>query len=540
MFYAIDRLRIGFEEEVTADTFYGEYIVRKKDRFFCPECGEKVYWRSRGGFNPDMFYHQVRTSSSPECDKRVDGKSNLYIYQRVGLPLRIAHRGNSFLLYMAFPAITESMIENAVNYKTKISISDGSAGGFTKTFPIDFTYFQPDRQNLLPMDFVPVQSDYSISIENLGNLYALKLKWASHSEGFSNAGAIFTQEDDGARRVKRGDSICPGKHYYLITKNYQPFYKEISITPIGHIRLNRTLYSVFDMVINVSVLEESTYMIISSHLKRNFGVWLLETVPELIPLWPPITEQDVMVPLGDGNSVICAVSSGNTIPRVFNYEKNKANSVPVSIDDDGNCTTELPLYGHQETIASVDRKYVGREVVIRKKLFDYIGGSYELSLWTDDGEAVPENEININRYHNQLTLKANAKTELYVKSKDYIIAHLAVRENKSQIPILNKAQEIIFTAEQGVIKRLLIAKKEIGEDTARLTLPKLSDFNKNDYVPVPRWIGYLLLELGKAGETETVQRVSLHIRQGKIPYSLLLLLVNNLDQYNAYIERKRT
>ena len=77
MKYAIDRYEMELEKEVSADIFYNKYIPRKKDRFFCPECGEPVFWSSRGGLQPDKFSHYNKTEQTPECDKRVDGRSGL-------------------------------------------------------------------------------------------------------------------------------------------------------------------------------------------------------------------------------------------------------------------------------------------------------------------------------------------------------------------------------------------------------------------------------------------------------------------------------
>lgn len=90
---AIDRYKLGTEAEVCASDFYGHYIPRRDSRFYCPECGEPVFWRSRGGSQPDKFCHYTKTSSSPECDKRVDGHSGLNLYQRVGLSVYLQCTG---------------------------------------------------------------------------------------------------------------------------------------------------------------------------------------------------------------------------------------------------------------------------------------------------------------------------------------------------------------------------------------------------------------------------------------------------------------
>ena len=96
MKFAIDRFvnnREGQEMEVSAADIYeqchGGEPLRAKTRFYCPECHERVFWhcRSSSGRLPDFFSHYARTDSSPECDKRVDGRSDLYIYERTGLPL---------------------------------------------------------------------------------------------------------------------------------------------------------------------------------------------------------------------------------------------------------------------------------------------------------------------------------------------------------------------------------------------------------------------------------------------------------------------
>lgn len=523
MRYAIDRLNVGYEEEVSAESFYGDYIVRKTDRFFCPECGERVFWRSRGGSHPDMFYHPKRTIYSPECEKRVDGQSNLYVYQRVGLPMKIARRGNTFFLYLAFPAINERQIETASRQKSKVIIS---ANGTSKSFPINFTYFQADRQTLLPVNFVSIGENYSIKVENMGNLFHLRQKWSDYSDGFTCAGAIFTNEDDGARKVRRGDSISTNKRYYLITKEYHPYYSEIMVTLVGSVNLNRINYGVYEMEVNVSVYDSFRYSAISNHLKQRFGVWLLETAPELIPLWPPVTAQDVFIPLCESRSLICAVSSGNNTPRVFRYERNRAKSVQIDQDVSGNNTVELPIDSCQETIVSVDRKYVGREAVFCKKPFAFTGGHYDIELQASDGSIITENDITAKDYQKQMHFRTNAKLELYIKSRQYVITHLAVREKHIHFPDCKQPHEIVLTVEQGVIKRIRLKRFKLSESmqTPEISIPEI--IYAPDYVPIPRWVGYLLSEWQKNGHFESVQKVSIFFNQGKMPYPLLKELMN--------------
>ena len=88
MKYAIDRYAMGTEKEVDADDFDGQYFIpSRRNRFYCPECGEIVFFRAKGGSNPNHFFHQEKTDRTPECDKRVDGRSSLSLSERVGLPI---------------------------------------------------------------------------------------------------------------------------------------------------------------------------------------------------------------------------------------------------------------------------------------------------------------------------------------------------------------------------------------------------------------------------------------------------------------------
>jgi predicted RNA-binding Zn-ribbon protein involved in translation (DUF1610 family) len=87
MRYAVDRYILGHEREIAAKSFLPlSYIPSRKERFFCPECGETVFFRAKGD---GEFYHQKQTESTPECDKRVDGRSGLSLYERTGLSMYI-------------------------------------------------------------------------------------------------------------------------------------------------------------------------------------------------------------------------------------------------------------------------------------------------------------------------------------------------------------------------------------------------------------------------------------------------------------------
>ena len=124
MKYAIDRYGVSLEKEVRADIFYNKYISQKSSRFFCPECGEPVFWSSRGGVLPDRFSHYKKTENTPECDRRVDGRSGLNLYERVGLPVYLtAKASNQFCLNIGFPPVGERLLSEADRRGMRVYIS---------------------------------------------------------------------------------------------------------------------------------------------------------------------------------------------------------------------------------------------------------------------------------------------------------------------------------------------------------------------------------------------------------------------------------
>ena len=116
MRYAVDRYKIGSESEVDAEKFSGcLYIPNRRNRFYCPECGEIVFFRDKGGAHPSHFFHQEKTDKTPECDKRVDGRSELSLRERVGLPIYLIRMyGEEFQLNLGFPSLGKELLAKVV------------------------------------------------------------------------------------------------------------------------------------------------------------------------------------------------------------------------------------------------------------------------------------------------------------------------------------------------------------------------------------------------------------------------------------------
>lgn len=366
MKYAIDRYGIGNEIEVNADDFDNQhYIPQRRTRFYCPECNEIVFFRAKGGSHPNQFYHKEKTDRTPECDKRVDGRSNLTISQRVGLPLFITQisTGN-FQLNIGFPAISAKTLDNAAQFDCTVKISSYQQ---CRTVKVNQTNFLSDNTTLIPIDFIPLYGrNYSISVVGKAQFFDLQRKWSNYADGFESNGAIFSYSETGGKKIRRGDSISTNRYYYAVIRNDFLYHPNISQTVIGKAIINKTAFKIIKFMIDVSVDNAREFTHISSYMKSSFGVWLLECPPELIPVWPPVVQQDYMIPVKNYSKVVCAVSSGNDKPNVYSYFGNAVYRKEVKTISKGIHTVELSL-GLYPTILSVDRKYAGREITFVAK-----------------------------------------------------------------------------------------------------------------------------------------------------------------------------
>ena len=244
MKYAIDRYSIGTEVEVNADDFNDQYYIpNHKQRFFCPECNEIVFFRAKGGKKPNQFFHQKRTDRTPECDRRVDGRSNLSISQRVGLPIFITQiSSGNFQLSIGFPALGIKILENAAKLKCILNISSQDKH---RTIKIDQTNFLSDNTTLIPVDFIPLHGmNYSISISSGTQIFDLQRKWSDYADGFELNGAIFSYSETGGKKIRRGDSISTNRYYYAVIKNDFLFHPQIIQTEIGKLVINNASYKV--------------------------------------------------------------------------------------------------------------------------------------------------------------------------------------------------------------------------------------------------------------------------------------------------------
>lgn len=527
MRHAVDRYILGHEQEVSAESFFSlSHIPGRKDRFFCPECGEPVFFRAKDN---GVFCHYKRVDGvSPECDKRVDGRSGLSLYERTGLPMYIVHDAEErYCLGISFPPLGRKILEAATQQKTYVRIA---ASDRECQFGVSPVLFFADQSTLLPVNFLPpAGANYAIEIQNGECVAAINQKWANYADGFEVDGAIFHYDDGSGRKVHHGDSISPGKNYYLVTERlYTPLYPEICAERIGSIHLSDVELTVSRLTVNVSTNDAKRYSKIDNYLRSRFGVWLLETTPELTTLWPPtVLQQDAQIPVRMSvKKLYCSVSSGNDTPDVYFYPLYPRYSVSQLNVVEGSVV--LPFHG-SEIAVSVDRKYVGREIFYRKSLQYIHDFSYKVSLEDGSGESLDWETFTQNSLAAVRIIKANAKIDLTIGCRGNIYQHVAIRENITPMPSLEYPEEVYWGVRENNdysiffhchVKETMPA-SQLDKDSVFAVLKK---HRYGPLVPTPVWVAWLIRDCSKRGYIALVRFICGEIRNGKIRLGLLKVL----------------
>lgn len=523
MRYAVDRYILGHEREVAAKSFLPlSYIPSRKERFFCPECGETVFFRAKGD---GEFYHQKQTESTPECDKRVDGRSGLSLYERTGLSMYIVpNTGERYCLGISFPPLGKQTLDLVTRQKANVRVI---AGGQECKFRVSSILFSADQSTLLPVDFIPpADENYTIEIRNTEGVAGIRQKWTNYADGFEIGGALFQYSEESGRKIHRGDGISSGKQYYLVTKQpYSSPYPEIQTNRIGSIRLKNGELTVSKLTINVSIKDTNRYLLINNYFRSRFGVWLLETTPELTTLWPPTAlKQDAQVLVASARKKLyCSVSSGNDTPNVYFYLGNSVSQLNVVKG-----SIILPFHS-SEIAVSIDRKYVGREVFYRRSLRSSHTFYYEFSMEDSSGNIVDWETFTQASLSMVRSVKANAKMELIIGCKGHVYQHVTIREGSTPMPALEYPEDVYWVVQEHNEYSVFFYchAKENTSTTQLNELCILSDLRMHRYgplVPAPVWMAQLVRDYSKKGNVELARFICSEISGGKIQLGLLKTL----------------
>ena len=347
-------------------------------------------------------------------------------------------------------------------------------------------------------------------------------KWSDYAEGFSSSGAIFNFDESGGKKVHRDDSIVPGREYYVVSRQFSCPYGEVNFQTVGTLRLRHTTYQVYTMTANVSLDNEQRYSQISDFFRRKFGVGFLETAPEIIPLWPPVVEKDVLVPTKDSR-IYCAIKSGNDVPSVYSYIGNYVSNIPIYSDQNGE--KHIFVKASQiDTVLSVDRKYVGREIVFRLKDITSSTNKYEHNFLDDQSNIIPYEELNSSIFSKGGIVTSNAKIELFLGSADHTYLHLPVRSNKLSLPSFQNLSEVLFSVDGGIVFSHTVQPLQAQNLDSAKAVEAFQNSCRGVAVPVPRWVHHLITRLNRNDQELLATAITKRMTHGKLPIEALRLL----------------
>lgn len=539
MKYAIDRFvdnREGMEMEVSAEDIYnqchGGKPLRADTRFYCPECHERVFWHCRGGRLPDFFSHYAKTESSPECDKRVDGHSDLYIYERTGLPLYLSQKYEDvYSLNIAFPAIGEHLLQMASENNVVIKIND------LMDVRVNQSRFFSNETTLIPVAFLPsCEKNYRIAISAPTILTGLRKKWSDYADGFASCGAIFNIQSSGGKKIKRGDSIAIGREYYAVAKDLiprtwysKPLYPEIKHRVVGKIVLNNTTYNVYVFSVDIAA-DSSRFETLNTFFYDHFKVWLVEQTATIVPIWPPIIERGDWISFSQKGQVYCSVESGNDSPKVFTYIGSNTFDIPVKIDANGNKSAKFNIYSNAHTMISVDRKYTGREVCIRKGTLPDARTDHTVKLFVDETEIIHDKPVDYESVSKGITIKSNAKFTLSLKSKKHIYRTVAIDQSSVSIDIPNDADELIMAYGRIGVGFVpfesvhITHPQKITTFDETIIVTQIQSHAKGDMILAPIWIREIISYCSQNQYYKIQQAITASICNGRMRKGLAMYL----------------
>ncbi len=405
---ALDFYARGKQKEANADE-YDRSRYYSRDRFICPECGEAVHLT--GSKYSNYFAHFKKSDVFAECDRRVDGSPTDSVYERIGLPIYMRKNfAGDFYLYMGFKALPPVLMEKAIKDSILVKIDRKN------TYRINTERFSCDGTALIPLDYIPLSGHkYHLCYEPMNKAHAVSQHWSDYADGFSYEGAIFTVSEQGGKKIRHGDSITTEEKYYWVRRQPQlpSFIPGIKMEKCGRLILKDNILNVFCGSFS-SELSDAEFNYLTSYLRTNLKIHLLEKQPEFVPIWPPVvkTENGYIVNNRE-QSVYGYVVSGNDSPRIYVYQGIR--KIPDELVS-ANHLICVKVWD-QEALVNIDRKYVSSGTLLLKRPRAIITNDVEIYELIDDAYVSLEKE-NVYRNCNKILFKSGHQTDFILVRKN--------------------------------------------------------------------------------------------------------------------------
>ncbi|MEG1177705.1 MAG: hypothetical protein RSE40_03615 [Hydrogenoanaerobacterium sp.] len=430
---AIDRLSVGKEKEINIMDFDG---YRSSTRFVCPECGEYVF-PAVGKKN--SFKHPK--GKGLDCDRRVDGQSNLTYYERVGLSLYLKRNGAEITINMIFPPLNEYIYSSVIDKQITLKITqDRSFQSSLNVYELNSYNFTCEQSSLLKLTFVPAaDKNYKICISDKKAEETLSEVWSQYSDGFTGYGALFTYSEKGGRKVRKNDTIEPhAKYYWIVPAGRYSTTNGLCSEFISEFYIEKDRFSLY--LITIEHSSEQEFKNLDTFFWNRLRLRLLYVKPKIIPIWPPVVkalEANIPYYMNKTNkSIFCAVKSDEQIPKIYKYFNEKYGEIKVYGEKNQRWCTLIPSFNIQAF--TIDRKYLANGLIFSSGFNEFGTKEKCLSLLLYEDEIQTNTNLN-SQLQNTIKVTANHKLKLLFWGSHSVM----VIENTINIPTIHELKKEI-------------------------------------------------------------------------------------------------
>ena len=343
-------------------------------QFICPSCGMPAIYvgpqngnRARGSVSAYFRHIDQKRCEIPDCDLRVDlGMScSAPLSQKLRLPLFLRPAaGGGFCLSAGFRTANKEALRLLRSQGYRRAVLKNSAKTLAKADleemeRTDSIYFVDLTEP------VSAKEQYAVTLEgnDMTAPGSANPDWNNMLDGFGHAsvGALFEYGAGGAgEKVPFGGFASADRPYLLAVKDsgsssIKSFWQDCAETQLIPCKMSGGLsfpgnhtanYRVYQVTFpNSKAVSEVLYMKIAEKLRDQCSVTLCDSVPELLPVWPPASRKSDSFAVQDTGTrtMFAAVNEAGMGSRVFVHAaEDTVREIPVT-EYRGTPMVEIPL-----------------------------------------------------------------------------------------------------------------------------------------------------------------------------------------------------
>ncbi|MGH2087539.1 hypothetical protein ACRCJZ_08260 [Aerococcus urinaeequi] len=367
---AISLHEVGRQKEVFAKDF-NKRRKYARGTFICPECGEDVVLRMSEK-QKSYFAHYMHNKSYKDCDLRVDGNSNLTIYERLGIPLYLtASKMHGYELNIGLKSISHDQLTISERENAYFEVFFGKD---SKRINVNRFNFEPRELNLFKINQYPVnEKPFVIQYRNLPSSID---KWANFIDPVLEAGILFSINSNIGKSIRHGDTIYLDEEYLWLSprKLWKNNILEENTEFIDEIVLNNESHYIYKVVFIKNEKDYSKFFQLAHVLYEKLKVVLLESKNKIHFIWPPSikTEEGYIVSAkGRVHNVVHGVDEK---PTIYTYRDNGYREPEkLKLIHYKNFNYLNYNLSENETQLNMDRKITSTGINISFKYQEYIG-----------------------------------------------------------------------------------------------------------------------------------------------------------------------